>query len=159
MKYYAKKDANDFVIELYTPHDEFDLAADIVEITDAAYAEAMASHEVATDFKVVSQDLVLDVTSQTETIRLETVEKDKGVRNNSLDNLTHDFLDGRIMQVRPKDEQNIRNAIEIMTANSLPTIGWVMLDDLKYDVTVAELQTALLSGQTQALTVWENFNP
>lgn len=83
----------------------------------------------------------------------------KADRDSSLDSLTHDFGDGRIMQVRPKDESNIRNAIEIMTANSIPAIGWVMKDDKKYDVTVTDLQTALLSGQSQALTIWNNFNP
>ncbi len=150
---------NGFVVQLYTPYDEFDLAADIVEITAQAYSEAITSPDKETDFKVIGQDLVLDVTSQTETIRLETVEKDKGVRNNSLDNLTHDFLDGRIMQVRPKDESNIRNAIEVMTANSMTTIDWVMLDDKKYPVTIPELQAALLSGQTQAMAVWAEFNP
>lgn len=159
MKYYAKKDLNDFVIELYTPHDEFDLAADIVEITETAYASAISGPDAVTDYKVVGTDLVLDSASQLETIRLEQVEKDKTTRDDALNALTHDFLDGRVMQVRPKDESNIRNAIEIMTANSMPTIGWVMLDDKKYDVTVAELQTALESGQAQALTIWNNFNP
>jgi len=160
MKYYARIDTvTNFVKELFAPHDEFDLAPDIVEISEAAYSESIASGEVLTDYKVLGMDLVLDVDSQAETIRLEQLAKDKTARDEALNNLIHDFGDGRIMQVRPKDESNIRNAIEVMTTASMTTIGWVMLDDKKYNVTVPELQTALASGQAQALTIWENFNP
>ena len=82
----------------------------------------------------------------------------KQVRDEALEALVHDFGDGRIIQVRPKDEGNIRNAIEIMTANALPTINWLMQDDVKYPVTIAELQVALASGQAQGLAVWDNMN-
>jgi len=83
----------------------------------------------------------------------------KKARDDALVNLAHDFLDGRIMQTRSKDESNIRNAIEIMTAQSIASIDWVMLDNKKYPVTVAELQTALLAGQSGALAIWGAYNP
>ena len=74
-------------------------------------------------------------------------------------NYTYDFGDGRIMQTRPKDESNIRNAIEIMTANSIPSIGWSMVDDIKQAVTATDLQEALTAGQLAALDIWNNYNP
>ena len=83
----------------------------------------------------------------------------KLIRNAALNALVHDFGDGRIMQTRPKDESNIRNAIEIMTANSIPSIGWSMVDDVKQNVTVTDLQEALQAGQLAALAVWDAYNP
>lgn len=87
------------------------------------------------------------------------LDEKKATRDETLNSLTHDFLDGRVIQVRPKDESNIRNAIEVMTANNMTTISWVMVDDVKYDVTIPELQTALQSGQMQALSIWGSYNP
>lgn len=159
MKFYAKKDINDFVVELYNPHDEFDLAADIVEITAAAYSNAISSGETLTDYKLSGQDLVLDTASQADTIAKEDLVKAKGARNEALNNLVHDFGDGRVMQVREKDESNIRNAIEIMIANNMTSMDWVMLDDIKYPTTIEELQAGLLSGQMQGLTIWGDYNP
>lgn len=81
------------------------------------------------------------------------------VRDAALAALTHDFGDGRVMQTRPKDESNIRNATEVMEANSIPTIGWVTADDRKHDVTVAELKTALAAGQLAAMQIWGEYDP
>lgn len=80
-------------------------------------------------------------------------------RDEALAALVHDFGDGRVMQTRPKDEANIRNAIELMGANSIPTMGWVMADDVKHPVTAAELQEALTAGQLAAMAVWDAYNP
>jgi len=107
--------------------------------------------------KTVQDTFPADV--QAEIDAAELLLSKKAARDEALNNLIHDFGDDRIMQTRPKDESNIRNAIEVMTANSMATIGWIMKDNKKYDVTVAELQTALASGQGQALLIWENFNP
>jgi len=83
----------------------------------------------------------------------------KNIRDEALSNLTHDFGDGRIMQTRPKDESNIRNAIEIMEANSIPSIGWSMIDDAKQNVTAVDLKEALAAGQLAALAIWDAYNP
>jgi len=80
-------------------------------------------------------------------------------RDVSLNDLTHDFGDGRIMQTRSKDESNIRNAIEVMTVNSIPSIDWVMADNVKHPVTAAELQAALSAGQLAAMQIWGDYNP
>ena len=83
----------------------------------------------------------------------------KIVRDNALNALAHDFGDGRIIQTRPKDESNIRNAIEIMEANNIPSIGWSMIDDVKQAVTAVELREALAAGQLAAMTIWDAYNP
>jgi len=89
----------------------------------------------------------------------QAVQKAKIIRDNALNALIYDFGDGRVIQTRPQDESNIRNAIEIMTAASIPSIGWSMIDDVKQDVTVTDLQEALLAGQMAALQIWDNYNP
>lgn len=94
-----------------------------------------------------------------EELRKKEIAAAKIIRDDALNALIHDFGDGRIMQTRPKDESNIRNAIEIMTANSIPSIGWAMVDDIKQNVTVADLQTALQAGQLAALAIWDAYNP
>jgi hypothetical protein len=83
----------------------------------------------------------------------------QATRDRLLTQLVHDLGNGRIIQTRPQDEQNIRNAIEIMTANNIPSIEWVMVDDVKHVVTVPELQTALTSGQMAAMAIWNSYIP
>ena len=105
-------------------------------------------------WEIVNGELVINATKKIDVDRNIA----KGVRDEALEALVHDFGDGRIIQVRPKDEGNIRNAIEIMAANALPSINWLMLDDAKYPITVAELQTALAIGQTKGLAVWDSMD-
>lgn len=83
----------------------------------------------------------------------------KEVRDESLAAMLYDFGDGRVMQVRPQDEQNIRNSIDIMRANNLASIDWVMADNVKHAVTVTDLQAALASGQLQGLAIWDAYVP
>lgn len=83
----------------------------------------------------------------------------KQLRDQSLKELTHDLGNGRIIQVRPQDEQNVRNAIEIMATGNIPFIMWVMEDNQKYAVTKAELEEALAAGQLAALQIWEDYTP
>lgn len=83
----------------------------------------------------------------------------KTIRDTALAQLSHDFGDGRVIQTRPKDEQNIRNAIELMEANAIPERDWVMADNVKHPVTVAELREALTAGQLAAMAVWDGYTP
>jgi hypothetical protein len=78
-------------------------------------------------------------------------------RDLALLSLAHDFGDGRVIQVRPIDEGNIRNKIELMTRKADELRGWRMVDNTWHDVTVAELQAALESGQDQGDLVWDQF--
>jgi hypothetical protein len=82
-------------------------------------------------------------------------------RDSALKSLVHDFGDGRIIQCRPpkfaQDESNMRNAIERMSRLSIPTQEWYMNDNTKAEVTAADLQTAIDSGQDQAAVIWADF--
>jgi hypothetical protein len=90
---------------------------------------------------------------------VEPPENPKHKRDRLLSEMNYDFGDGRVIQTRPKDEQNIRNAIDIMQTYSYPVCHWIMLDNVKYEVTVEELQTALKEGQKQAMKIWDGYNP
>jgi hypothetical protein len=90
---------------------------------------------------------------------VEPPENPKHKRDRLLSEMVYDFGDGRIIQTRPQDEQNIRNAITIMQTYSYPVCHWIMLDNVKYEVTVEELQTALKEGQKQAMKIWNEYNP
>ena len=83
----------------------------------------------------------------------------KQIRDEALAALTHDFGDGRIIQTRPQDEQNVKTAVELMTSLSLPSIDWVMVDNVKHPVTVEELQAGLLAGQLAAMQIWADYEP
>jgi hypothetical protein len=83
----------------------------------------------------------------------------KSIRDEALLNMKCDLGDGRIIQTRPQDEQNIRNAIEIMQSYNYESCKWVMLDNKKYDTTVEELKKALSEGQKQAMKIWGDYNP
>ena len=89
----------------------------------------------------------------------ETAPSQLEIREASLSQLIYDFGDGRVIQTRPKDEQNIRNAIELMTNHNIQTTAWVMADDVKHLVTVADLQAALSYGQMAAKAIWDNYIP
>jgi hypothetical protein len=82
-------------------------------------------------------------------------------RDSALKSLVHDFGDGRIIQCRPakfaQDESNMRNAIERMSRLSITTQDWYMANNTKAEVTAADLQTAIDSGQDQAAVIWADF--
>ena len=93
-----------------------------------------------------------------EVIAERAVAKAKEERDEALDSMVHDFGDGRVIQVRPQDAENIDTAISLMTRHSLPTHPWFMQDNKFYHVTVAELQTARESGEDQAAAIWTSFS-
>jgi len=90
---------------------------------------------------------------------VEPTENPKHKRDRLLSEMTYDFGDGRVIQTRPQDEQNLRNAIDIMQTYNYPICHWIMLDNVKYEVTVEELQTALKEGRKQAMKIWNDYNP
>lgn len=70
----------------------------------------------------------------------------------ALDSLTYDFGDGRVIQTRPRDEQNMKISIEKGVSRD-----WVMVDNVPHTVTVAELQTAYDHGKVEAIALWDSF--
>jgi hypothetical protein len=84
----------------------------------------------------------------------------KEARDSGLDLLVHDFGDGRVMQVRLKDEQFIKGAIELMEMTGVTSMdGWVMEDNKKYTVTVEELKTARLTGLVGVQSAFAAYEP
>ena len=84
----------------------------------------------------------------------------KEARDSGLDLLVHDFGDGRVMQVRLKDEQFIKGAIELMEMAGVTSMdGWVMEDNKKYTVTVDELKTARLTGLMGVQSAFAAYEP
>ena len=83
----------------------------------------------------------------------------KAVREIALNSMEYDFGDGRVIQTRPQDEINVRTAIEVMTANGIVSRDWVMKDNIKHPVTVAELETAMAAGQLAAVMIWDSYEP
>jgi hypothetical protein len=84
----------------------------------------------------------------------------KEARDSGLDLLVHDFGDGRKMQVRPKDEQYVKGAIDLMEmAGKTSMDGWVMEDNKKYTVTVDELKAARLTGLVGVQSAFAAYEP
>lgn len=79
-------------------------------------------------------------------------EQAKFERNTDLSEITYDFGDGRIIQVRPQDLQNMQLAIEMGI-----THNWVMADNTVKQVTSAELQEAYVDGITQGQEIWSTY--
>lgn len=73
----------------------------------------------------------------------------KAERGSRLNAITHDFGDGRVVQVRPSDVGNFQLAI-----NEGVEQDWVMKDNTVAALTVAEMQEALQSGIAQGKQVW-----
>jgi len=129
------------------------IPSDKVSITEESRLELLEGQRLG---KVISSDanglpMLIDYVTPPEDPKI--------TRDKALNTLTHDFGDGRIIDTRPKDELNMRNAIEVMSRLGLETIDWVMVDDTKHPITIAELQTAYISGQDQALAIWSNYIP
>lgn len=76
----------------------------------------------------------------------------KADRDAALAALTHDFLDGRVMQTRPQDVGNMQLAIAEGVA-----LEWIMEDNTPHKVTAVELQEALASGVAAGKAVWQAY--
>ena len=85
----------------------------------------------------------------------------KEIRDDALRNITHDFGDGRVIQVRPadyaNDELNIRNAIERMQRLNITEQPWRMADNTTHLVSVHDLKAAIISGQDQGAAIWQAY--
>ena len=71
------------------------------------------------------------------------------VRDNALAAIdSYDYGDGRVIQIRTKDRDNLIGGI----AKATPI--WKMLDNKVYAVTVADLQAALDNQEAQIAAIW-----
>lgn len=79
--------------------------------------------------------------------------------NDALNTLVYDFGDGRIIQVRPDDEPNFERAYKIFALTGLPSMAWVMADNVKHQVTEAELREAHNYGLLAGAALWDAYQP
>mgnify|MGYP003651975361 CR=1 FL=1 len=71
------------------------------------------------------------------------------VRDNALAAIdSYDFKDGRVIQIRLKDRDNLIGGIAKITP------VWKMLDNKVYSVTPADLQAALDNQEAQIAAIW-----
>ena len=83
----------------------------------------------------------------------------KKTRDKALGALTYDLGDGRVMQVRLGDEQYIKGAIELMEmSGETSTDGWVMQDNKKYTVTIAELKAGRMAGLLGVAAIFKAYD-
>ena len=83
----------------------------------------------------------------------------KKTRDEALNALTYDLGDGRVMQVRLGDEQLIKGAIELMEmSGETSTDDWVMKDNKKYTVTIAELKAGRMAGLLGVAAIFKAYN-
>lgn len=73
----------------------------------------------------------------------------------ALNKLTYDFGDGRVIQTRPKDQQNLQGKITVIEAGG--SASFIMADDTVHDVTILELQTAIAAGMVAANILWDDY--
>lgn len=76
----------------------------------------------------------------------------KDQRDIYLNAITHDFGDGRIVQVRPEDVGNFQLAISMNVSTD-----WVMENNTVEMLTINELQAALTSGVTQGTQIYQDY--
>lgn len=76
----------------------------------------------------------------------------KAERDKALAGLTYTFTDGRTLQTRPQDAQNLQTAIQLGES-----VEFVCADNTVAEFTVAELQEALNAGIGQAKAVWLDY--
>ena len=135
------------------PEGKLSEAQRISLVEDAASSLSIQNYTIMTldEYKLTSHYLnVIDGIA---------TEQKQIVRDKALNDLEYDFGDGRIIQTRPKDEQNIEGAIKLMEEHSIPTRSWVMKDNVKHDITLQELKDALSAGRLAAASVWDNYDP
>jgi len=75
----------------------------------------------------------------------------KAQRETALNEMVHDFGDGRVVQVRPSDLINFQTAI----ATGIDR-DWILADNSIATLTVADMQTAMQSGIAQATQIFDD---
>lgn len=96
--------------------------------------------------------------SESEDLKAEFLLKKKTERNAELLSISRDLGGERIIQTRPIDEQNIRNAIEKMKRDGIGSISWRMKDNTVSQVSIDELEKSLTHGQDEAAKIWNEYN-
>lgn len=81
-----------------------------------------------------------------------TVVQLKQIRERDLLAIEYDFGDGRIVQSRPDDLAIFQLAIALGVSKD-----WILKDDTVAVLTTADMQTAVDSGITQGVVIWQTY--
>ena len=76
----------------------------------------------------------------------------KSTRDTDLKTITHTLAGGAVVQVRPEDLANFKMAI-IEGLNE----DWVMDNNDVRELTIAEMEEAMLSGIAQGKVIWKTY--
>ena len=127
----------------------------------AVYVEVTEIPDAPRESWVISNGaLIFDSGLADRMAKRKALYKAREARDSGLDLLVHDFGDGRKMQVRPKDEQYVKGAIDLMEMAGVTSMdGWVMEDNQKYTVTVDELKAARLTGLMGVQSAFAAYEP
>lgn len=80
-------------------------------------------------------------------------------REKSLDGITHDFGDGRVVFVGPQTTPRFRDAIDALTADDTRSdLLWTAIDGSRVTLTLQDLKDALAAGVASSLTVWDTYD-
>jgi hypothetical protein len=110
--------------------------------------------------RIINNVLTFDVEVAASIVAAAALVVAKEARDSGLDLLVHDFGDGRVLQVRPKDEQYIKGAIDLMELSGKTSMDeWVMEDNKKYTVTVDELKAGRLAGLMGVQAAFKKYTP
>tara|TARA_R110000823_G_scaffold272123_1_gene391469 strand:- start:55 stop:513 length:459 start_codon:yes stop_codon:yes gene_type:complete len=137
------------------------IANNLAGVQDNPYIEVTKTPDAPIEsWRIVDGALTYDFDIAAGIVAKAALYEAKEARDSGLDLLVHDFGDGRVMQVRLKDEQFIKGAIELMEMTGVTSMdGWVMEDNKKYTVTVEELKTARLTGLIGVQSAFAAYEP
>jgi hypothetical protein len=128
---------------------------------DSTWIEATEIPDAPRDsWRIVDGVLTFDAEVAASIVAKAALVVAKKARDSGLDLLVHDFGDGRVLQVRPKDEQYIKGAIDLMELSGKTSMDeWVMEDNKKYTVTVDELKAGRLTGLMGVQAAFKKYTP
>lgn len=129
----------------------------VIEMSDANYDECTGSDwfRYGEDGKVrlkTASELKVDADKLAkENLRV----ANKGTRDEALANLTVE-VDGMSIQVRPKDELNIR--LKLQSLEPLEVTKWTLSDNTRGTITREQLELAYATGLALGAEIYDTYN-
>jgi len=111
-------------------------------------ANKMPDRRFRSAWTIKDNQVGIDETKKKEVMRQELQKQ----RDAKLQAIVYDFLDGRIIQARPQDINNITLAIQRDY-----TGDWVMADNSVATISADELQRAFEAGIQQGEAIWQDY--
>jgi len=119
-----------------------------LELTEDEHSAALA---VNANTIVAGKPVYVEPVLDPATILANKIADLERTRDNALQALTYDFLDGRVIATRPQDFNNFVVGIEVGESE------WVDINAKVIPITTAELQEAFNAGKLAATAIWTQF--